>query len=347
MNRLIRFLFMLFIVMTSLLLTFFFFVWKDLKNVEMKDLPKIETKQEEKRPKIEFNDSVFSLMNKTEEEIVELLGEPARKDQSAYGYIWWVYNDLASYLQVGLLDGRVITVFAAGEDLQSEPIAINDDYKDIINRFDIEHKVYYEDGNSHYAFIMNDQDVQEHPLIKLDEDFFVQLYIDTFTGKVSSLRILTGELLTLQRFYEMEYRGSLPEEKQYSEEEWESIEAGMVEQIYDLTNVFRKRHGLQTVTFNEQVSKVAYDHSKDMYNNHYFSHESKDGRGLKERLEEKDIYYVAAGENIAAQHSDAIAAMQGWMNSKGHRESLLNEQYNSLGIGVYRLYYTQNFIFKH
>jgi Uncharacterized protein with SCP/PR1 domains len=42
-----------------------------------------------------------------------------------------------------------------------------------------------------------------------------------------------------------------------------------------------------------------------------------------------------------------LAVMEGWLNSEGHRETLLNEQYNYLGVGVHRLYYTQNFLLKH
>ncbi|MDY0396277.1 CAP domain-containing protein [Virgibacillus halophilus] len=38
--------------------------------------------------------------------------------------------------------------------------------------------------------------------------------------------------------------------------------------------------------------------------------------------------------------------MQGWLNSKGHREALLNKDYTNLGVGVYKFYYTQNFLAK-
>src|SRR5699024_11722582 len=83
-----------------------------------------------------------------------------------------------------------------------------------------------------------------------------------------------------------------------------------------------------------------------MYENNFFSHDSQDGRNLKDRLEEENIYYVSAGENIAAQHTDAPAAMEGWLNSEGHREAMLYEDYNRIGVGVHHLYYTQNFLLK-
>ncbi|MBR8644979.1 hypothetical protein KEH51_13740 [[Brevibacterium] frigoritolerans] len=36
--------------------------------------------------------------------------------------------------------------------------------------------------------------------------------------------------------------------------------------------------------------------------------------------------------------------MEGWLNSKGHRDAMLNEEFTGLGVGVYKNYYTQNFI---
>lgn len=347
MRRVLAWLLTIIIITMTIFVVLFIYLINDVDYFENIDMPKIETKQEIKQVAVEFNDSVFSLMNKTSEEITELLGEPIRKDKTAYGYTWWVYDSLEKYIQLGMRDNRVETVFATGDELDSAPISIGDAYEDLINDFTITPNVTYEKGISHYTFLLNEEDLQVNPLIQLDEDLFVQANIDTFTNEVSSLRIMTGDLLLSQRFYEMEYRGSLPEEIELSDKEWEEVQQGMEEQIVSVTNVFRKRFGLQLLEYDPLVSKVAYAHSKDMHDQQYFSHESKDGRGLKERIEAENVYYVGAGENIAAQHSDALAAMHGWLNSEGHRETMLNEQYNYLGVGVHRLYYTQNFIFKH
>lgn len=318
-----------------------------MDHVHTEELPQIETEQEVKEKKVEFDDSVFALMNKSEDEIVELLGEPSRKDPTPYHYTWWIYDELETYMQIGILDGEVVTVFIAGDQLQSEPIAIGDSYEDLTERFSIERNVTYDKGISQYTFILKQTDIETMPLIKLDDHLFVQPHIDQFTKEVSSIRIITGDLLLTQRFYEMEYRGTLPSDVELTNKDWQEVQEGMEKQVVDLTNVFRHRKGLPTVQHDTLISEVAYFHSEDMYEQQYFSHESKDGRGLKERLEAKNVYYVSAGENIAAQHSDAIAAMQGWLNSEGHRETMFNETYNYLGVGVYRLYYTQNFIYKY
>ena len=83
-----------------------------------------------------------------------------------------------------------------------------------------------------------------------------------------------------------------------------------------------------------------------MYESDQFSHISEKSGELKDRLEANEVIYQIAGENIAANYLDAPAVIEGWLNSKGHRESLLNEEFTHLGVGVYKKHYTQNFIGK-
>ncbi len=86
--------------------------------------------------------------------------------------------------------------------------------------------------------------------------------------------------------------------------------------------------------------------SNDMLEENYFSHYSLDGEGLKERLLAVNAHYLSAGENIAAHYVDAPAVIHGWLNSDGHREALLKEEYTHIGVGVFHSFYTQNFIQK-
>ena len=78
--------------------------------------------------------------------------------------------------------------------------------------------------------------------------------------------------------------------------------------------------------------------------NEYFDHVSPDNKDVGDRLKEGGVPYRSAGENIAAQYTDAIAAVERWLNSKGHRDVMLNEDFTHLGVGVYKRYYTQNFV---
>ena len=62
--------------------------------------------------------------------------------------------------------------------------------------------------------------------------------------------------------------------------------------------------------------------------------------------QKSNIYYESAGENIAYQYIDSIDVVSGWLNSKGHRETLLDEDFTHIGIGVYKKYFTQDFLEK-
>lgn len=318
-------------------------VWKHHK-LETKAAPQMETI-------FPLDGALFDWMKRDVETLTEAYGEPDRKDLSAYGYTWWVYTDLQeSYVQFGVLDDEIVTIYATGEGVDVSPIEIGQQYDTVTESYaasgDLEFsdEVTYSGGFSSYTFLLSEEDVMTRPLVKLTNDIFIQNYFDTFTGELSSIRVLTADVLLKHRPYEMEYRGSLPDRPNLSEESWEKVEKGMEQQIFDITNIIRERHGSPPLDWEDSVRDVAFTHSKDMKENDYFSHNSLNGDGLKERLTSADVFYWTAGENIAAQYPDAPSAMEGWLNSEGHREALFNEDYTHLGVGVYRLYYTQNFL---
>lgn len=319
-------------------------------NIEKEKQNVLESKispEEEDIPAVSIGANIFQWIGQTSEELEESFDEPVRIDKSAYDYEWWVYtNSTNQYVQFGIEDNVVKTIFATGEEIDTEPIYIGQSYEEVNQEFGFTDEVSYNNGISSYTFRISEEDIQERPLVKLNDSTFIQFYFDTFTDKLSSVRVLTAETLLKHRPYEVEYRGKLPDEPNLTDDEWAEIEKGMEQQIYDMTNIIRHRHGKDKLEWEESVSNVAFLHSKDMEENNYFSHYSLNGDGLKERLEAEDVFYMTAGENIAAQYPDAPGAMEGWINSEGHREALLSDDYSHIGVGVYRLYYTQNFLGK-
>jgi uncharacterized protein YkwD len=272
------------------------------------------------------------------------LGKPSRIDPSYYGYKWYIYNqDLTKYVQVGVENGKVVTLFAIGNNINVAPFKIGQSIEEIFSTVFIETNINIELDDSSYRFELNDTDVNMRPLIQLD-DIFAELYFDKFTGTLSSIRFIDSPTLIKQRPYELVYRGKLLESKQIEEHEWDGIEKATEQQILDLTNILRIRHKLETVQWDEEISEVARGHSKDMYETKNFSHTSEIFGELSDRLEAADVFYQLAGENIAANYIDGPAVVEGWLNSKGHRETLLHEEYTHLGVGVFHKYYTQNFI---
>jgi uncharacterized protein YkwD len=320
-------------------------VWKQ-HTLETKVAPQVERM-------FPLEGDLFQWMKRDVKALTKAFGEPDRKDPSAYGYTWWVYTDQAdSYLQFGILENKVVTIYATGENLDISPVHIGQEYESAAETytangdFQFSDEVNYSGGFSSYTFLLNEEDLITRPLVKVSDDIFIQNYFDTFTNELSSIRVLTADVLLKHRPYELKYRGSLPDRPNLSDEAWEEVEKGMEQQIFDITNVIRNRQDSPQLSWEESVHEAAFAHSKDMEKNDYFSHYSLNGDGLKERLSEVDVFYRTAGENIAAQYPDAPSAMEGWLNSEGHREALFNEDYTHLGVGVYRLYYTQNFLEK-
>ncbi|WP_230199509.1 CAP domain-containing protein [Bacillus testis] len=278
--------------------------------------------------------------------IIDTFGQPARKDPSSYGYDWWIYNaSPEGYMQVGVKNNKVVTIYALGKRANVSPITIGQKVDELFRSFNLETTIDLEwEGNS-YRFELSEEDLGMRPLVKVG-DVYAQVYIDKFTGKISSVRFLDVETLVKQRPYELIYRGNLPKDEELSEEDWKKIQAGDEQQIFDITNVIRERFGLHPVKWDEATSKVAYLHSLDMYKEDYFSHDSPVYGDLAKRLQTGNVKYRLAGENIAAKYVDGVAAFEGWLNSKGHREALLNKEFTYLGVGVHQKYYTQNFIEK-
>ncbi|MFD1018051.1 CAP domain-containing protein [Thalassobacillus hwangdonensis] len=299
----------------------------------------------EESESLSYEGSLYQWIGKSEASLVDEYGEPNRKDASAYGYTWWIYNqDPSEYLQFGVEDGKVVTWFATGKDMQMAPYQLGQTYDEVNGIQPFNEEIKYKKGIEQFTFQLTEEDRKRRPLIKLSDSVFAQLYFDTFTEELSSVRVLTSGTLLKHQPYKVMYRGELPEKPVLLEEEWTEVQKGREQQVFDITNVIRHRFGKSPVVWDEGVASVAFNHSQDMNVNNYFSHYSQNGDGLKERLATGEVRYVRAGENIAAQYPDGPAAVEGWLNSEGHREALLFDQYTHLGVGVYKDYYTQNFL---
>ena len=289
---------------------------------------------------------LFKLMGKDEKDLLDELGLPERKDPTPYGYEWWIYPGEDAYIQVGVKDAQVVTIFGLGDQVQTAPFTLGTSYDSLKEVYAFNNRVTYEKGLQSYTFKLKDEEVRTNPLLHLEKNYFAVLHFDQFTNELSAVRMLTLDTLTKQQMYDMEYRGALDKEVALTDEAWEEVEAAVERQIFDITNIYRKRHDLHPYTYNEDVAQVAYEHSRDMEVNNYFSHDNLRGESVGDRLRLANISFLQAAENIAYNYSDALTVSEGWLNSEGHRKALLDKNLREIGVGVYKLYYTQNFILK-
>ncbi|MBO9130292.1 CAP domain-containing protein [Bacillus sp. 165] len=290
------------------------------------------------------DDAVSHMLGKSMDELLSIYGEPERIDPSSYDYQWWVYReDLSSYVQFGIFNSRVVTIFTAGEKVDVSPFHIGENYDEVIAQVPFSNEIALKVNNSSYQFELSEDELSEKPLVSV-ENGWAQLYFDKFTKELTAIRYLDNETIIKQRPYELIYSGEILTPRPLKEEQVAEIERADAEQILDLTNIMRKRHDLSIFTWNEEAAQVAYLHSKDMKEQNYFDHRSPKFGTLGDRLKYAKVSFKLAGENIAMNYTDAPAVVQGWMNSEGHRENILNLNFTELGVGVFEKYYTQNFI---
>ncbi|MGE6258624.1 CAP domain-containing protein [Heyndrickxia sporothermodurans] len=300
------------------------------------------SKKPYKRPK----SGLSTFIGESSDKIINKYGKPVRKDPSAYDYEWWIYHkDDESYFQVGVYKGKVVTIYAIGSNNNISPFRIGEDVKDIYQNIALDPDITVEYDNGTYQLELSEEDLNIRPLVQLGS-IYAQLSFDKFKGTLSSIRFFDKAALIKQNPYEMNYRGQLIKPMPIVESMWRSIEIGSEKQIFDITNIIRQRFSLNKLEWDQQTADVAYNHSKDMFVEKYFSHESPKYGDLENRLQSAHVFYQLAGENIAAQYLDAPSAVEGWLNSEGHRKALLETEFTHLGVGVFQKYYTQNFIEK-
>lgn len=117
-------------------------------------------------------------------------------------------------------------------------------------------------------------------------------------------------------------------------------------EVIRLVNEVRAEHGLQALTANWELSRVARYKSQDMADNRYFSHTSPTYGSPFQMIKNFGLSYRTAGENIAYGQSTPQAVVSAWMNSSGHRANILNSSYTQIGVGYVANghYWTQMFI---
>lgn len=122
---------------------------------------------------------------------------------------------------------------------------------------------------------------------------------------------------------------------------------------FEQTNRARVQNGLGPLAWDSELCRMARIHSEKMAKQGFFSHETPDGKQLKERARANGIlHFRVIAENIAYNkgYDDPGAfAVERWMISAGHRANILYTGFQASAIGSYvsadgSVYLTQVFI---
>jgi len=121
--------------------------------------------------------------------------------------------------------------------------------------------------------------------------------------------------------------------------------------VFEYINNYRINNNKNLLIEDSTLTKFSNSHNKEMINYNYFSHDSIEKGSYYNRVTEllKSKNYSLIAENIAAGIFTPDEVVNEWLNSKVHRENILND-FDKVGISInyalksrYGLYFTINF----
>ncbi len=105
--------------------------------------------------------------------------------------------------------------------------------------------------------------------------------------------------------------------------------------VFQATNDARVEFGQSLLIGNGALDHAAELKLQDLFAKQYFDHVSPEGYGPGHWVEAAGYAYKRVGENLALGGFDSDADLvEAWMESPGHRENILNNQFVEIGIAV-------------
>jgi uncharacterized protein YkwD len=105
------------------------------------------------------------------------------------------------------------------------------------------------------------------------------------------------------------------------------------DEILAAINAVRKANGAPAWSYNQRLEDAARAQARLMAQKDTLSHDL--GVTLRQRVTSAG-YLGAVGENVAKGYTNLQGAIEGWMNSSGHRSTLLNGKFVEFGLAVAR-----------
>ncbi|HBI05116.1 MAG TPA: hypothetical protein DDY49_13935 [Paenibacillaceae bacterium] len=263
-------------------------------------------------------------------------GEPQKIYAGIEETTWWIYEKL----WIGLRNNEVVEIFYNQEKVNYGGITTG------MTRAEVEKMLEFNPNPKwiiYKASITFTNDLDKKVLYKRGKHALIAYYDTLDNNRLLGLRIIKPEELVVKNFFGYQYRSLYTPKFPEYKTDMAKVNRDQGEEILLLSNIERNKKGVGPLRWSDLASRSALKHSKDMSDHNYFSHSFSDGRTPFDLMKEQGITFRVASENIAMGYRDAIEAVYGWMNSSGHRHSLLNPDLKRLGAGVYNYYYTQHF----
>ncbi|QHE52871.1 CAP domain-containing protein [Pontibacillus sp. HMF3514] len=285
------------------------------------------------------NQHSFSIHNieigDTRAEVEQSVGTPKRSSMNEYGVQWVTYHEnYHNFFMTAYNEENKVVGLYTNQDLLTSKLGINfTSTRDSVLETLDEPLQSIRKGFTRYKWQSN----EEYDVFSINENYVTIFYDKHQSNKVTAIQIISSEL-------EQKKKGFYPDPS-------DQLKKGFEYQLFDITNAARVKHDLSPLSWADSVRKTARAHSLDMAENNFFSHENLEGQSPFDRMNEDNIPFITAGENIAAGQLSSIYTHAGLMNSLGHRKNILHSKFEMLAVGVAfnedsRPYYTENFLTK-
>jgi uncharacterized protein YkwD len=285
-------------------------------------------------PPVEQTFSIHNVeLGNDKNDIEHNLGAAKRVSLNEYGANWHAYHDnYHDFFMVMYDENNKSVGLYTNQDLlaSTNGIKIGSTSKESVRSILGEPITKIQKGMIIYQL----QENNDNDLFLLDDAYVTIFYDKHENNSVTGIQIISKALEENKKDFYTEATPTLKEGFEY--------------QMFDITNAARVNHQLPILTWDDHVRETARDHSADMAVNDYFDHKNLEGQSPFDRMKEDKVAFHTAGENLAYGQLSSIFAHEGLMNSLGHRENILRQDYEYLGVGVAfndksQPYYTQNY----
>lgn len=85
------------------------------------------------------------------------------------------------------------------------------------------------------------------------------------------------------------------------------------------------------LAWNDLLAEAAEIHTRDMEQKGFFDHRGSDGSSAGDRIRRVGYSWTAYGENIGWGYTSVAQVVQGWKDSPGHCELMMDPKFKEMG----------------
>lgn len=191
------------------------------------------------------------------ENFSEVYGEPSRINPTINGYEWWIYGTgNTDYLQVGVDDGEITTLFALGLDIDVTPFEIGTPISGVYQITTVYPTFEIDYQEEIYQLELSENDFNYQPLIAFDNQTFAALTVDRETSNVTSVRYFDTLSLLQADIYELASQTPIPLVQPGDVTENE-LAVAREQEVFSVLNVLRSRLGALPLVARQSLSELA------------------------------------------------------------------------------------------